>query len=72
MPLGLVGALSSPGAKTGARTVLSVAYRYPYGQEVRERRQVMPTWAPTTDQKSLNKRVTAIGSNQFETSSIPI
>lgn len=41
-------------------------------QELRERRQVMPTWTPTTDQKSLNKRVTTIGSNQFETSSIPI
>lgn len=41
-------------------------------QEARERRQVMPTWTPTTDQKSLNKRVTTIGSNQFETSSIPI
>lgn len=41
-------------------------------QETQERRQVMPTWTPTTDQKSLNKRVTTIRSNQFETSSIPI
>ena len=72
MPLGRIFVLSCPTTET----VLGRCYRQLIAictvQEVRERRQVMPTWTPTTDQKSLNKRVTTIGSNQSETSSIPI